>query len=98
MLHHSTVNWFDTPADFAGLAIVALAPFALNKVVLRMADSEAAPQNLPPALAEVVPNLPAVKEGKSTAIICSNFTCRPPISDPDELAKSLHDALMAKAA
>ena len=55
-------------------------------------------QDLPPALAEVVPNLPAVKEGKSTAIICSNFTCRPPISDPDELAKSLHDALMAKAA
>ncbi len=80
------------------LYAAAVAPFAVNKAVLKMSDSSAAPQNLPPALAEVVPNLPSVKEGKSTAIICSNFTCQPPISDPDELAKLLHDALMAKAA
>jgi uncharacterized protein len=80
------------------LYAAAVAPFAINKAVVKVSDSAAAPQNLPPALAEVVPNLPAVKEGKSTAIICSNFTCQPPVSDPDALAKSLHDALVAKAA
>ena len=80
------------------LYAAAIAPFAVNKAVLKVSDSAAAPQNLPPALAEVVPNLPAVREGKSTAIICSNFTCQSPISDPDELAKALHEVLMAKAA
>ncbi len=80
------------------LYAAAVAPFAVNKAVLKVSDSAAAPQNLPPALAEIVPNLPAVKEGKSIAVICSNFTCQPPISDPDALAKALHDVLMAKAA
>jgi uncharacterized protein len=80
------------------LYAAAVAPFAVNKAVVKVSDSAAAPQNLPPALAEVVPNLPAVKEGKSVAIICSNFTCQPPISDPDELAKALHEVLMARAA
>jgi uncharacterized protein YyaL (SSP411 family) len=80
------------------LYAAAVAPFAVNKAVLKVSDSAAAPQNLPPALADVVPNLPAVKEGKSTAVLCSNFTCQPPVSDPDALAKLLHDALMAKAA
>ncbi|MGH9671178.1 MAG: thioredoxin domain-containing protein, partial [Terriglobales bacterium] len=67
----------------------AVAPFALNKAVLRLADSEAAPQNLPPALAETIPNLPAVKEGKTVAVVCSGFTCRPPVSDPGELRRVL---------
>jgi uncharacterized protein YyaL (SSP411 family) len=80
------------------LYAAAVAPFAVNKAVLKVSDSAAAPQNLPPALAEVVPSVPAIKEGKSAAVICSNFTCQPPVSDPDELAKSLHDVLMAKAA
>ena len=80
------------------LYAAAVAPFAVNKAVLKVSDSAAAPQNLPPVLAGLVPNLPAVKEGKSVAILCSNFTCQPPISDPDELAKLLHDALIAKAA
>ena len=40
------------------LYAAAVAPFAVNKAVLKVSDSAAAPQNLPPALAEVVPNLP----------------------------------------
>jgi uncharacterized protein YyaL (SSP411 family) len=80
------------------LYAAAVAPFAVNKAVLKVSDSVAAPQNLPPALADTVPNLTLAKEGKSAAIICSNFACQPPISDPDELARSLHDVLIAKAA
>jgi len=71
----------------------ALAPFALSKAVLRLADSEAAPQNLPPALAETIPNLPAVQEGKTVAVVCSGFACRPPVSDPQELRRVLQEVI-----
>jgi len=52
-------------------------------------------QNLPPALAQTIPELPAVKENKTVAVICSGFACQPPITDPQELAESLHRALGA---
>jgi uncharacterized protein YyaL (SSP411 family) len=75
------------------LSAEALAPFALNKAVLRLADSEAAPQNLPPVLAETIPNLPAVKAGETVAVVCSGFTCRPPVSDPKELRRVLREVI-----
>jgi uncharacterized protein YyaL (SSP411 family) len=71
----------------------ALAPFALNKAVLRLADSEAAPQYLPPALAETIPNLPAVQAEKTVAVVCSGFACRPPVSDPEELRRLLREVI-----
>ncbi len=67
----------------------AIAPFALNKMVLRLRDSEITPHYLPPALAQTIPQVPGAREGRSMAVICSNFTCQPPISSPDELAKAL---------
>jgi uncharacterized protein len=67
----------------------AAAPFSSSKAVLKLAPNKAVPQNLPSALAETIPQLPAVKEGKTVAIVCSGFTCQPPISDPDKLARSL---------
>ncbi len=63
----------------------AVKPFALNKTVLHITDNEAAAAYLPPALAETVPNSPGVKDGKAVAVVCANFTCLPPISDPEEL-------------
>jgi hypothetical protein len=71
------------------LYAAAVAPFALNKAVIRLKKFG----ELPPALSETVPAIPAVKEGKSVAVVCSNFTCMPPISDPDELATTLHQGL-----
>jgi uncharacterized protein YyaL (SSP411 family) len=67
----------------------ALASFAYGKAVLTIDPSKAVAQNLPPALAETIPQLPAVKEGKTVAIICSGFACQPPTSDPAELSRSL---------
>jgi uncharacterized protein YyaL (SSP411 family) len=72
------------------LYAAAVAPFALNKSVIRLRSAQ---QTLPPALADIVTNLPAVKQGKSIAVVCSNFTCMPPIGDPDELASSLRETL-----
>jgi len=67
----------------------AVAPFSAGKAVLKLTASTAVPKNLPPALAETIPNLPAVKQEKTLAIVCSGFACQPPISDPEELMRSL---------
>jgi len=68
----------------------AVAPYSATKAVLKLAANKAVPQNLPPALAETIPQLPAIKEEKTVAVVCSGFTCQPPISDPEELLQSLH--------
>src|SRR5579863_2656320 len=70
---------------------VAVAPYSAGKAVLKLAANKAVPQNLPPALAETIPQLPAIRQEKTVAVVCSGFTCQPPISDPDELARSLRD-------
>ena len=74
----------------------ASAPYAVNLSVVHLTDSEAVVDNLPPALAETIPNLPAVKEKKSVAVVCTNFTCRPPLDDPEELTKAVREAIAAK--
>ena len=66
---------------------------ALNQAVLKLASSKVVPQYLPPALAKTIPVLPAIKEGRTVAVICSDFSCRPPISDVEELNRNLQLAL-----
>lgn len=70
------------------LVAAAIAPFSLNKSVLHLAEGEIVPQMLPPTLAETVPNLPAIKEKKTVAVVCSNFSCRA-IGDVSELQRAL---------
>jgi uncharacterized protein YyaL (SSP411 family) len=67
----------------------AVAPYSASKAVLKLPPGKAVAQNLPPALAETIPQLPAVKEGKAIAVVCAGFTCQPPTSDLQELAQSL---------
>ena len=68
----------------------AVAPFALNKAVIKLTGLEnIVSQNLAPALAETIPHLPALSEKTSAAIICSDFSCQPPIANPKELTESL---------
>ena len=71
----------------------AVATYAANKTTIRISSSEAVCQNLPPALAETVPNLPGVREGRSTAIICSGFRCEQPTSDASQLLSTLQSLL-----
>ena len=84
----------DDNAD--ALLKAASAPFAVNLSVVHLTDSEAVATNLPPALAETIPNLPALKEKKSVAVVCTNFTCLPPIDNPEELALSVREAIAVK--
>jgi len=69
----------------------AVARYSAGMAVLKLSANQAVPQNLPPALAVTIPQLPAVKEEKTVALVCSGFTCQPPISDPAELARSLRE-------
>jgi uncharacterized protein YyaL (SSP411 family) len=77
------------------LKAAAVRPFSFNKSVLHLPQGEIVPQVLPPAFAETIPNIPGVKEGKGVAVLCSNFSCKPPISDPKELETVLEDSLRA---
>jgi uncharacterized protein YyaL (SSP411 family) len=75
------------------LYAAAMKDFFFGKTVLRLRTNQAAPQNLPPALAETIPQLPGIKEGKTAAVVCSGFACQPPISDPEELVQVLRESL-----
>jgi hypothetical protein len=77
------------PAD--RLYRVALAPFSFSNTVLKFTDNEVSPQNLPPALAETLPSLPRAQS--ASAVICSGFTCQPPVTDPEELGRRMRQAM-----
>jgi len=70
------------------LRAIAVSFFGLHQAVLKLAANKAVPQNLPPALAETIPLLPAIREGRSAAVVCEGFTCQPPVSDPDQFRAS----------
>jgi uncharacterized protein YyaL (SSP411 family) len=59
----------------------ALARYAVNKSVVRLRSLV----GLPPSLAETLPHLPAVVG--SFAVVCSGFSCRPPVTSVEELAE-----------
>jgi uncharacterized protein YyaL (SSP411 family) len=67
----------------------AVKQFSFGRAVLRLTFNQAVAEQLPPALAETIPSIPAVKEGKTVAIVCSGFTCKPPIYTIEELTRSL---------
>lgn len=60
-----------------------------GRSVLKLNSNHAVAQNLPPALATTIPHLPAVKAGITTAIVCSGFTCLPPVSTVTDLHRLL---------
>jgi uncharacterized protein YyaL (SSP411 family) len=69
----------------AELYSAAAASFAFGKSVIRLAANQAVANNLPPALAATIPNLSDLTSGKSFAVVCSGFSCQPPVSDPGKL-------------
>jgi uncharacterized protein len=70
-------------------------PFSLTKAVLKLDFNEAVPDNLPPVLAETIPRLPSVRERRTAAILCTGFTCQPPVSEPEKLEGLLREVLLA---
>ncbi len=85
LLPHTQVVVVGKDDVAAELYRAAVRPLGLNMAVLRLDADKAVAQNLPPALAETIPNLPALGGGRSFAVVCSGFTCQPPIFDAGEL-------------
>ena len=75
----------------------AVRPLSLSTAVLRLDADKVVAQNLPPALAETLPNLPQLggggSSGRSFAVVCSGFACQPPIFEVQELARALSPQL-----
>jgi uncharacterized protein len=69
----------------------AVVTFTKTNTALKLDRVSVVPQNLPPALAQTIPELPAVKENKTVAVICSGFTCQEPISDPQDVVERLRE-------
>jgi uncharacterized protein YyaL (SSP411 family) len=93
---HTQVVVIGEDEEAEELLKAANAPFAVNLSVVHLTDSEAVAQNLPPALADTIPNLPALKERKSFAVVCTNFSCQPPIDNPEALTAALKAAMAAQ--
>jgi uncharacterized protein YyaL (SSP411 family) len=75
------------------LAAMANARYAVNKQVIPMRPDQITAGNLPPALAETLPNLPELKSGKAFAVLCKGNACLPPVSDAETLLESLSSLL-----
>jgi len=88
VISQSTVD-----AEGFDLAASANAAFTFNKTVIRLTANEAVAANLPPALAATIPNLPELKSQKAFAIVCSGFTCQPPIKDAEQLRRAIEAAV-----
>jgi uncharacterized protein len=63
--------------------------FFLNTAVVRLDIGKAVAQNLPPALAETIPHIPALGAGRSFAVVCSEFACQAPVFEAAELVRML---------
>jgi uncharacterized protein YyaL (SSP411 family) len=88
VISESTVD-----AEGFDLAASANAAFTFNKTVIRLTANEAVAANLPPALAATIPNLPELKSQKAFAVVCSGFTCQPPIKDAEQLRCAVEAAV-----
>jgi uncharacterized protein YyaL (SSP411 family) len=69
----------------AQLYAQAVSAASFGTSVIRLKLNQAVVQNLPPTLAATIPELPAVKQGKTVAVLCSGFSCQPPVSTVEEL-------------
>jgi hypothetical protein len=72
------------------LSAMATARYAVNKQVLHLAADQISAENLPPTLAETLPNLPELKSGQTFAVLCKGNTCLPPVSDAEKLLEGLN--------
>jgi uncharacterized protein len=95
---HTQIVVAGSGAEADSLYKAATSGFAFNKAVLRLAANEAVAQNLPPSLRETIPHVPGIHTGDAKAVVCSNFTCQPPVSEPQRLAQLLRERLKQSAA
>jgi len=75
--------------DAERLEALALARFAVNKTVLRIAPAKLAAGELPEALEETLLQVPRPSGAAAFAMVCRGRTCLPPITKGEDLLKAL---------
>jgi hypothetical protein len=86
---HTQIVVVGTDAAASSLYRAVARRFSPNTSLIRLDADKAVAQNLPPALADTIPHLPALRDGRSFAVVCSNFSCQPPVFDEEDLARLL---------
>jgi uncharacterized protein len=81
-------NAEDVKAD--ELYAAAVSTLRFGKSVLRLTANEVVAANLPAALAATIPKVPGPGSGKAFAVLCSAFSCQPPVTEVDELRRQLN--------
>ncbi len=71
------------------LEATAVAGFAVNKTVIRLAPSQLVEDGLPPALAKMLLQMPAPAGAEAWAVACLGRTCLPPITDAEALLRAI---------
>jgi uncharacterized protein YyaL (SSP411 family) len=75
--------------EAARLEAMAVARYAVNKTVMRVAPFRLVPNGIPEALAEMLLQAKKPQDNKVYTIVCRGRTCLPPITDAEELLKAL---------
>jgi hypothetical protein len=71
------------------LEALAVARYAVNKSVMRVAPFRVVSGGIPEALMETLLNVPKPKGSEAWAMVCRGRTCLPPITDGEELLRAL---------
>ena len=79
------------------LEATAVARFAVNKTVMRIAPQRLVPEALPETLAEVLLQVPPPEGAEAWALVCLGRTCLPPITDAEALLEALERGVWASS-
>jgi len=71
------------------LEATAVARFAVNKTVMRIAPHRLIAEKLPEALEETLPHVPQPQGAPAWALVCKGRACLSPITDPEGLLEAL---------
>jgi len=71
------------------LEATAVAGFAVNKTVMRIAPERLVAGGVPEALEETLLRVPQPANSKAWALVCRGRTCLPPITDEESLLKAM---------
>ena len=76
----------------ARLEATAVARFAVNKTVIRIAPFRLEPGGIPEALAEMLLQMQAPPVAEAWALVCHGHTCLSPVTDAEALLQALEPA------
>ena len=75
--------------EAARLEALAVARFAVNKTVMRIAPFRLVPGGVPEALGETLLQVPAPAGAEVWALVCRGRTCLPPVTDAEALMEAM---------